>query len=417
MDKLQKIKGTQDLLQSEMKSHRFVIETARRVASNFGYDSIATPIFESTDVFSRPLGETSDVVTKEMYTFESRGGDSITLRPEGTAGVVRSFIENGLTQSGPFKVFYDGAMFRYERPQKGRQRQFHQFGVEALSVENSTCDVEIIAMGQMILEQLGVAKDITLHINTLGDKESRDNYRDKLVSYLSDFKNELSEDSKSRLEKNPLRILDSKDENDRKIIKDAPVLYDSLNEVSKTHFDNVLAGLDSLGIKYVHDHNLVRGFDYYCHTAFEFITDTLGAQGTVLGGGRYDNLCELMGGNKTAGIGFAAGVERLALMVGETNFETNDSVCIIPMDDNSTKQGLIIASDLRGNNIRAEMTFSGNMKKRMKYADKIGAKIAVIIGEEEMEKQSATVRDLVSGEQTEVPFNDITTTITNILKG
>ncbi len=406
MDKLKKIKGTQDLLQQEKEKHLYVINTARKIAKKFGFNSIDTPIFESTDVFSRPLGETSDVVTKEMYTFETRGGDSITLRPEGTAGIVRSFIENGLTQSGPFKVFYEGAMFRYERPQKGRQRQFHQFGVEALSLPKPASDVEIISMGQMIIEELGVAKDIKLHINSLGDKESRDNYRNQLISYLSKFKDDLSNDSQNRLEKNPLRILDSKDKADREILKNAPVLYDALNDASKQHFDNVLNGLEKLKIKFILNNNMVRGFDYYCHTTFEFITNSLGAQGTVLGGGRYDNLCEVMGGNPTTGIGFAAGVERLVLMIDNIN-EENNKVVIIGIDEETQKIGLKIANELRYKTDFIIETFFGNLKKGLKYSDKINANTTIIIGENELNKETAIIRNLHNGEQQEVEFGEI----------
>ena len=406
MNKLKRIKGTHDLLQQEKEKHLYVVNTVRKIAKKFGFDSIDTPIFEFTDVFSRPLGETSDVVTKEMYTFETRGGDCVTLRPEGTAGIVRAFIENGLTQSGPFKVFYEGAMFRYERPQKGRQRQFHQFGVEALSLPKPATDVEIISMGQMIIEELGIAKDIKLHINSLGDQESRDTYRKKLISYLSDFKNDLSEDSKNRLEKNPLRILDSKDKKDREILKNAPIYYDSLNDVSKQHFDDVLNGLEKLNIKFTLDNNMVRGFDYYCHTAFEFITNSLGAQGTVLGGGRYDNLCEIMGGNPTSGIGFAGGIERLALMIDNIS-EKNNKIVVIGIDGETQKIGLKIANELRYKTDFVIETFFGNLKKGLKYSDKINANTAIILGEDELSKKTAIIRDLKSGEQQEIKFDEI----------
>ena len=406
MNKLKRIKGTHDLLQQEKEKHLYVVNTARKIAKKFGFDSIDTPIFEFTDVFSRPLGETSDVVTKEMYTFETRGGDCVTLRPEGTAGIVRAFIENGLTQSGPFKVFYEGAMFRYERPQKGRQRQFHQFGVEALSLPKPATDVEIISMGQMIIEELGVAKDIKLHINSLGDQESRDTYRKQLISYLSDFKNDLSEDSKIRLENNPLRILDSKDKKDREILKNAPVFYDSLNDTSKQHFDDVLNGLEKLNIKFTLDNNMVRGFDYYCHTAFEFITNSLGAQGTVLGGGRYDSLCEIMGGNPTSGIGFAAGIERLALMIDNIS-EKNNKIAVIGIDGETQKIGLKIANELRYKTDFVIETFFGNLKKGLKYSDKINANTAIILGEYEVNKKTAIIRNLKSGEQQEIKFDEI----------
>ena len=408
-EKLQTVRGTHDILQSEMRTHRFVVETARTVCSNYGFDSVSTPIFESTEVFKRPLGETSDVVTKEMYTFERKEGESLTLRPEGTAGFVRSFIQHGLYEKTPYKAFYEGAMFRYERPQKGRQRQFHQFGAELLGAPNANADVEVLAMGWDILGKLGLQKDTILHINTLGDTESREAYRTALVEYLKPHFSNLSEDSKTRLEKNPLRILDTKDNGDREILKNAPVFFDYLNEHSATFYHKVCLGLDALNIPYKKDPLLVRGFDYYCHTAFEFITDTLGAQGTVLGGGRYDGLVAQMGGQPTAGIGFAAGIERLCLMVGEME-NTQKSVSIIPMGELAEIKATSIAHALRQNGVRVQSTYSGNMKKRMKYADKIGAKMAIILGDNEIEQNIATVRDLSTGEQTEVSLDTDTLT-------
>ncbi len=410
VQKLQTVRGTHDILQTEMRTHHYVVETAREVCKNYGFDSVSTPIFESTEVFKRPLGETSDVVTKEMYTFERKEGESLTLRPEGTAGFVRSFIQHGLYEKTPYKAFYEGPMFRYERPQKGRQRQFHQFGAELLGASDPSADVEILALGWDILGKLDLQKNVVLHINTLGDAESREAYRTALVAYLKPHYNALSEDSKTRLKKNPLRILDTKDEGDRVILNDAPVFFDYLNEESAKFYMSVCEGLDSLNIPYVKDPLLVRGFDYYCHTAFEFITDTLGSQGTVLGGGRYDGLISQMGGQSTAGIGFACGVERLCLMVGELA-EEQSSVTIIPIGDTANIKATQIARDLRNNDIRVQMAYSGNMKKRMKYADKIDVKIAIILGESELEKSVASVRDLKSGEQIEVSLDTLITHI------
>ena len=290
MEKLQNVRGTYDLYGAAKRKAKKVIETASKVAEKYGFEEIETPVFEFTEVFSRNLGDTTDIVTKEMYCFEDRGGESLTLRPEGTAGIVRSFISEGMQQNLPVKLYYAGPMFRYERPQKGRQRQFTQFGVEMLGVATPQADIEVIAMAYEFLENLGLAGAVTVEINSLGDAESRKAYREKLVDYLKQHYNELSEDSKNRLEKNPLRVLDSKEDCDKKIVENAPLYADSLNENSAAFFQEVLKGLDLLGIKYRVNNRLVRGLDYYAHTVFELTTDKLGAQGTVLGGGRYDGL-------------------------------------------------------------------------------------------------------------------------------
>ncbi|HEY9549341.1 MAG TPA: histidine--tRNA ligase, partial [Kiloniellaceae bacterium] len=314
MSSLQPVRGTRDILPDEMRRHRAVVETARAVAARYGYHEMATPVFEFTEVFKRTLGETSDVVTKEMYTFAIGEGEQVTRRPEATAGVARALISGGLTQSLPLKVFYNGPMFRHERPQKGRYRQFHQIDVELLGVAEPLADVEIIALGADILAALGLGQHTTLELNTLGDPESRKAYRAALVDYFSAYRDELSDDSRDRLTRNPLRILDSKDKGDRKLIEQAPLFGDYLNQQSRDFFAGVLAGLDLLGISYTLNDRLVRGLDYYTHTAFEFTTTALGAQGTVLAGGRYDGLVETMGGPSVPGIGWAAGVERLALL-------------------------------------------------------------------------------------------------------
>ncbi|MFA6022337.1 MAG: histidine--tRNA ligase, partial [Rhodospirillales bacterium] len=315
MSGLQPVRGTHDLLPEDSRRHRFVEETAFSIAKRYGYGEIVTPIFEFTEVFSRTLGETSDVVTKEMYTFADRSGDSITLRPEGTAGVARAFISGGLTQSLPLKVMYRGPMFRHERPQKGRLRQFHQVGCELLGVEGPQADIEVISMAWRILQGLGLGDKVQLEINSLGDAESRAAYRSALIAYLEPMRLTLSEESQARLEKNPLRVLDSKDEEDKRVVAQAPVMSDCMTPAAKEFFDQVINGLTALGIPFVINPKLVRGLDYYCHTAFEFTTTALGAQGTVLAGGRYDGLIGQMGGPATPGIGWAAGVERLAMLV------------------------------------------------------------------------------------------------------
>ena len=404
MSNLQPVRGTHDLLPDASRGHRFVEETAFAVAKRYGYGEVVTPIFEFTEVFARTLGDTSDVVTKEMYTFTDRSGDSITLRPEGTAGVARAFISGGWAQSLPLKLFYRGPMFRHERPQKGRLRQFHQVGVEMLGVESPLADVEVVAMGWRMLSALGVGDKVTLEINTLGDAESRVAYRDTLVAYLSQFRDQLSEDSRHRLEHNPMRVLDSKDEGDRRIVEGAPDMGDSLTSAAREFFDQVKSGLEALGVPYTVNPRLVRGLDYYCHTAFEFTTTARGSQGTVLAGGRYDGLIGTMGGPATPGIGWAAGVERLSMLVGDA-LETARPVSVIPMGD--AMAGLKVAEDLRVAGISVDMAFSGNMKKRMARANKLNARYAIILGEDEMSRGAVTLKDLDTGSQEEVALGGL----------
>lgn len=413
MSKLQPVRGTRDLLADEARRHRHVVETSLEVAQLYGFEPIETPILEPVAVFSRTLGDTSDIVTKQMYNFTDKGGDEVVLRPEGTAGVARAFICEGLSQNTPVKVMYSGPMFRYERPQKGRYRQFSQMGVELLGSDKPQADIEVIAMGAQILKQLGLAKPledgsprVLLQINTIGDKESRAKYRDALVTYFKTRLGELSEDSKSRLEKNPLRILDSKDEGDRKVLKEAPAFEKFLNDESKKFFADVLAGLKALGIPYEVDPMLVRGLDYYCHTVFEFTTTTLGSQNAVLSGGRYDQLIEDMGGPYTPGVGWAAGVDRLALML-EASPPTKSVISIIPAGEGQEEFALKLMQQLRENGIATDMAYSGNMGKRMKRADKIGSPLAVIIGEDEVKNGAATVKDLKAGTQQTVRFDEL----------
>ncbi|MBF0306792.1 MAG: histidine--tRNA ligase [Alphaproteobacteria bacterium] len=404
MMSLQPVRGTHDLLPEEARRHRRVEDTAFEIAERYGYGEIATPIFEFTEVFARTLGETSDVVTKEMYTFTDRGGESITLRPEGTAGVARAFISGGLSQHLPLKVFYRGPMFRYERPQKGRLRQFHQVGVEFLGVSDPLADAEVIGLGAHLLDALGLEGRVQLELNSLGDAESRAAYREALVAYLSRFKDSLSKESLDRLERNPLRILDSKDEGDRRVVADAPLLGDHLNEASRAFFDGLKRGLDGLGVAYRVNPRLVRGLDYYCHTAFEFTTDALGAQGTVLAGGRYDGLIGQMGGPATPGIGWAAGVERLGMLLAEAPAAPRP-LALIPMT--GMDQALALAGVLRRAGFVVDLGFSGNMGKRMKRANKLGARAAIILGEDEAARGAVTVRDLDSGAQEEVALAEL----------
>ncbi len=401
MSSLQPVRGTHDLLPDDSRRHRWVEEVAFAAAKRYGFGEIVTPIFEFTEVFSRTLGETSDVVTKEMYTFADRSGDSLTLRPEGTAGVARAFISNGLAQSLPLKLFYRGPMFRHERPQKGRLRQFHQVGVELLGVESPLADVEVIALAWRVLSELGLAGKVRLELNTLGDADSRAAYRDTLTAYLSDFRASLSEDSRNRLDRNPLRVLDSKDEGDRKIVEGAPLMSDSLTPSAREFFATVTDGLTQLGIPFVVNPKLVRGLDYYCHTAFEFTTTALGAQGTVLAGGRYDELIAQMGGVRTPGIGWAAGIERLSMLVDQVPAGVRP-ITVIPMGD--ALRAMAVAERLRRAGMTVDLGYSGNMKKRMARADKVNARFAVIMGEDEASRGAVTIRDLDGGTQDEVPL-------------
>jgi histidyl-tRNA synthetase len=406
MPSLQPARGTQDLLPEAMRRHRRVSDTARDLAALYGFAEIATPIFEFTEVFSRPIGEHTDIVSKEMYTFTDRGGEEVTLRPENTAGVVRAVLSNGLTQATPLKFFYSGPMFRYERPQKGRFRQFHQIGVEILGVPQAQADIEIIALGQRILNELGVGGHAALELNTLGDPESRAAYRQALVSYFSAHHARLSDDSRRRLERNPLRILDSKDPEDQRLSNEAPNFAEYMNESSRDFFARVTDGLGQLGIAYRLNPRLVRGLDYYTHTVFEFVTTDLGAQGTVLAGGRYDGLVELMGGPSLPGVGWAAGIERLALLIAEPPGPRRP-VALVPIGDAAESSALVIAEMLRDSGFVVDLGYSGNLQRRMRRADRAGARAAVLIGDDELAKGVVTVRDLDSGAQGVVEMADL----------
>ncbi len=416
MSSLQPVRGTHDLLPEAMRRHRKVVESARDVTALYGFHEMATPIFEFTEVFKRTLGDTSDIVTKEMYTFAMGSGKgsakdevdaTITLRPENTAGVARAFISGGLAQQVPLKVFYAGPMFRHERPQKGRQRQFHQIGVELIGVPQPLADVEVIACGAQILDALGLKDAVTLELNTLGDPESRAAYREALVAYFSAHVDALSEDSRDRLTRNPLRILDSKDEGDRGLVDGAPLFEDYLNSESRDFFAAVLQGLDNLGIAYTLNPRLVRGLDYYCHTAFEFTTDRLGAQSAVMAGGRYDGLIKTMGGPQTPGVGWASGVERLAMLL-EADIPAPRPIAVVPVGEAAQATALKVTQDLRHAGFVVELGYSGNLKKRLQRANKMNARAALLFGDEELAANSATLRDLDSGEQELVPLNSLT---------
>jgi histidyl-tRNA synthetase len=402
---LQPARGTHDLIGEDQRRHQFVIDTARRIAGIYGFDQWATPIFEDTRVFARTLGETSDVVMKEMYTFEDRGGDSITLRPEFTAGVCRALVSNGLTQSLPQKVFLAGPMFRYDRPQKGRYRQFHQIDIEVLGSAEPLADAEVITCGWEIIKALGISQQVVLELNTLGDKESRQAYRDALVAYFTEHQGALSQDSLERLDRNPLRILDSKDPGDRKLVADAPTITPYLTEAAGGFYEGVKRYLTLFGVPFRENPRIVRGLDYYGHTAFEFITTKLGAQDAVGGGGRYDGLVAEMGGPQVPAVGWALGVDRLALLLDEPP-AAPAGVAVVPIGDTDAA-ALEIVQALRQAGIRAEMAYRGNLRRRMERANRIGARAAVIIGDDDIARGVAQVKDLQTGEQEAVALKDI----------
>jgi histidyl-tRNA synthetase len=403
---LQPPRGTRDLIGEEYRRFHHVVETARRTAGLYGFEEWTTPVFEDTRVFARSLGDTSDVVMKEMYTFPDRGGDSLTLRPEATAGICRALVSNGLTQSLPQKVFYTGPMFRYERPQKGRYRQFHQIDAELIGVAEPLADAEVIALGWDILSALGVAKDTVLEINTLGDRESRDAYRAALVAHFAAHRDALSEDSRTRLERNPLRILDSKEHADKPFVATAPTIFAHLTESARAFYEKLKEHLARFDVPFVENPRIVRGLDYYNHTAFEFVTTALGAQGTVMAGGRYDGLVEEMGGPPTPGVGWAAGVERLSLLLAEPPAAPLP-VALIPVGEAAEAAALSVLQTLRRAGIRAEIGYRGNLKRRMEQANKRHARAAVILGDAELARGVAQLKNLASGEQSEVPLAEL----------
>ena len=369
------IRGTQDIFGPDAEAFAYVVETFERVRKLYRFRRIEMPVFEKTEVFARSLGETTDVVSKEMYSFEDRGGDSLTLRPEFTAGIARAFLTNGWQQHAPLKVGTHGPLFRYERPQKGRYRQFHQIDAEIIGAAEPQADVELLAMADQLLTELGI-EGVTLHLNTLGDGESREAWRAALIDYFRGVKDQLSEDSQERLEKNPLRILDSKDRRDQPFLPDAPKIDVFLSDEARAFFEAVTSGLDAAGVKWARAENLVRGLDYYRHTAFEFIpdegsaaADALGAQSTVLGGGRYDGLIENLGGAATPAVGWAAGIERLAMLVGERQQQELEAMVLVE-DDAGLEAAIELLSDLRRGGIVADIMASGSPKKRYDKAVK-----------------------------------------------
>ena len=408
--KVQRVRGTQDFYGEEMARFDHVVATFNRVRRLYGFQRVDVPVFEFTPVFARSLGETTDVVAKEMYSFEDRGGESLTLRPEFTAGICRAYIQNGWQQHAPMKLAAWGPLFRYERPQKGRFRQFHQLDAEIIGAGEPAADVEVIALGAQLLAELGVADKVVLQLNTLGDAATRAAWRAALVAHFGAHRDALSPESLERLDKNPLRILDSKAEGDRALVADAPGIDAFMTAEAGAFFDAVQSGLEAAGVAYVRQPALVRGFDYYRHTAFEFVTDALGAQGTVLGGGRYDGLIAALGGPETPAIGWAAGIERLAMLVGEPAAETV-AVAVIPMGEAGEAAALTLLARLRAAGVSAEQGWRGNMKKRMERADRSGARLALILGDDEVAAGEVTVKDLASGVQRRVALGDVIATV------
>lgn len=403
----QRPKGTADILPGQSALWQRVEGIAKQVMENYRYREIRTPLFESYDVFARSSGETSDVVSKEMYTFEDKGGRQMALRPEGTAGVVRAYVENklyGPDHQKPYKVYYMGPMYRYERPQSGRQREFHQIGVEAFGVDSPALDAEVIALAKDLLEALG-AKQLKFAINTLGDPESRAAYHKALVDFLTPFKDQLSEDSKVRLEKNPLRILDSKDKGDQAIVADAPKILDYLTPAATSHFEAVQADLKELGIDYEIDADMVRGLDYYNHTIFEVMSNDAvfgGGYTTVLAGGRYNGLVEELGGPETPGVGFAMGVERAMLLLAGQTVEERLPVYIVTIDEAAQGPALRLAHALRQQGIEVDMDFQDRKPKaQFKSANKANAHLVMTLGESELEAGTIQVKNMQSGVQKE----------------
>ncbi|OYY76608.1 MAG: histidine--tRNA ligase [Sphingomonas sp. 28-62-20] len=366
-----RIRGTQDIFGDDQRRFAHVVEAFERVRKLYCFQRVELPVFEATGVFARSLGETTDVVSKEMYTFEDRGGDSITLRPEFTAGIARAFLTEGWQQYTPLKIVTHGPLFRYERPQKGRYRQFHQIDAEIIGADEPAADVELLVFADQLIRELGISDGVTLQLNTLGDTETREAWRAALIAHFEAHRGDLSEDSLARLDKNPMRILDSKDPRDRPIADSAPGIDAYLTSEAGAFFESVTKGLDAAGVAWTRNDTLVRGLDYYRHTAFEFVTDRLGAQGTVLGGGRYDGLIESLGGNPTAGVGWAAGIERLAMLVDEPTVEA--PLAIVADKPEFVAEAWSIAARLRRHGIATTMAYRGNAKRGSELARKSGA--------------------------------------------
>lgn len=420
---IQAIRGMNDCLPEISGTWQRVESAIRQVVASYGYQEIRTPIVESTDLFKRSIGEVTDIVEKEMYTFEDRNGDSLTLRPEGTASCVRAGNEHGLLYNQQQRLWYMGPMFRHERPQKGRYRQFHQFGVETYGIDGPDIDLEVILLSARFWKLFGIQQHVKLQINTLGSNEARAAYRDTLVDYLKARADKLDEESLRRLETNPLRVLDSKNPEVQAAITDAPSLIDHLDEESKAHFDTLCARLTQAGVEFEINPRLVRGLDYYNRTVFEWVTDSLGAQGTVCAGGRYDGLVEQLGGKSTPAVGFAMGLERLVLLLTTLTDEGQDvanaDVYVTAMGDDAQAYAVEVSEHLRNTlpDVRIMMHCGGgNFKKQLKRADKTGAQLALLLGSDEMQSRTVGIKPLRDGqEQQTVEFDALTRTVSELL--
>ena len=411
MRKIKNIRGMHDIFGDSFSHHQSVINRFNKLMEEHNYLPFSSPIMEYSDVFTKSLGDSSDVVTKEMYTFYDKSNESVTLRPEGTAGIARAVISNGLTQDLPLKLYYNGPMFRYERPQKGRMRQFHQIGIENYSNENFYADVEVIYIAYLLLNRLKVLNKVSLKINTLGDQESRKNYISTLVNYFFEKKSKLSEDSIIRLKKNPLRILDSKHLQDIELVKNAPKIYDYLSSESRDYYEGLKLMLNQLNINYKEDPLLVRGLDYYSHTAFEFTLNEK-ENYAILAGGKYESLVESLGGPKISGTGWAAGIERLMSLCTDDS-KKRKLILVIPLSQKCLSLSYRIRNESLGEDFKYEISTNFNLKKSLKYSNKINASYAVIIGENEVENDYLTIKNLKDGEQKSIKNTELKDYLSN----
>ena len=408
MKLIKAVRGTKDIIGEEAKKYVYISNVAQKMFENYGYNFVKTPIFEETELFKRGIGEATDVVEKEMYTFKDRGDRSITLRPENTASLVRCYLENAIYNKEDIsRFYYNGSMFRYERPQAGRQREFNQIGLEVFGEKSPKVDAEVIAIGYKFLEKLGIS-DLEVKINSVGSKESRTIYREKLIEHFSKHLDDMCDDCKDRINRNPLRLLDCKVDKDKDFYKSAPNIIDFLFEDERKHYEDVKKYLDVFGIKYTEDPTLVRGLDYYSSTVFEIVTNKLGSQGTVLGGGRYDNLLKELGDKDIPAVGFATGVERIMMLLGENYPKNNPDVYIAWLGDNTSETALKIAESLRDNDIKVYIDYSEKgMKSHMKKADKLSVRYCIILGEDELNKGIVLLKDFSTREQKEAKIEEI----------
>ena len=407
MQLIKAVRGTKDIIGEDAKKYMYISNTVQNLFENYGYNFAKTPIFEETDLFKRGIGEATDVVEKEMYTFKDRGDRSLTLRPENTASMVRCYLENSLyAKEDVSRFYYIGSMFRYERPQAGRQREFNQIGVEVFGEKSPILDAEVIAMGYNLLKQLGIT-DLEVKINSVGSKESRTIYREKLIEHFQSHIDDMCGDCKDRINRNPLRLLDCKFDSGKDYYKSAPSIIDYLFEDERKHYEEVKKYLTIFGVKFTEDPTLVRGLDYYSSTVFEIVTNKLGSQGTVLGGGRYDNLLKELGDKDIPAVGFAAGVERVMMLL-EDYPKNNPDVYVAWLGENTIEQAMNITENLRKNNLKVHIDFSSKgMKAHMKKADRLSVRYCVIIGEDELNKGVVLIKDFLTREQKEINFENI----------